>query len=213
VNRRSVLKGMGFLAGAAVIAPVVSSVSVVAIDAVQSKRNAQFAAANFPPSPSGSEVLVAYYSRSGNTELMALELARAMHATTLPLRDESYPIGFRGWINALRDARRTEAAVQSPVVDLSSYETVFIGAPIWLYNPAPPAWEFVRRSDLTGKRVVLFNSMNSKFEQRYIDQFADLVRQQGGFFVAHLYVIRGRMTQQLATADFLAEVRQRLTML
>src|SRR5690606_11643508 len=68
-------------------------------------------------------------------------------------------------------------------------------SPIWLHTPAPPVFEFVRNNDFTGKTVILFNSLNSKFEQKYIDQFSDLVNAQGGRVIKHIYVIRGRMTR------------------
>lgn len=213
MNRRLVLKGLGVAAGVVALAPVVSSASVVVIDAVQARKNAAFAAANYVPSTAPSATLVAYYSRSGNTALMGLEMAKALQAPTLALHDETFPIGVTGWVNALRHAGETDAAVSPASIGLTPYATVFIGAPVWLYSPAPPAWAFVRRNDFTGKRVILFNSLNSRFEQAHIDRFADLVRQQGGTFATHLYVVRGRMTRQLATTDFLAEVRQQLTML
>jgi hypothetical protein len=66
------------------------------------------------------------------------------------------------------------------------------------------------QDDFSGKKVVLFNSMNSKFDQKYIDEFADLVRRRGGSFEAHIYIIRGRMTRQMDIDEFLTELRRLL---
>lgn len=52
--------------------------------------------------------------------------------------------------------------------------------------------------------------MNSKFEQRFIDDFKKIVAQNGGTFAKHLYVIRGRMGQQMPTDVFLQEIENRL---
>lgn len=71
----------------------------------------------------------------------------------------------------------------------------------------PPVFEFVRNKDFTGKKVILFTSLNSKFEQKYIDEFSALVRQNGGVFIKHIYVIRGRMTQQMGSEAFLDSVK------
>ena len=52
--------------------------------------------------------------------------------------------------------------------------------------------------------------MNSKFEQKYIDDFKNQVEQNGGVFLKHLYIIRGRMTQQMDVETFLKDVEQLL---
>ena len=195
--------------GVAALMAVIQVSSVVLIEAMQLERNEKFVSANYT-GRDGSDALVVYFSRSGNTELMAMEIAKAKRARTIRLVDESYKIGFIGWVNALRDARRKEASITPSSVDLSPYGTVYIGSPIWLYSPAPPIWEFVNSNDFSGKRVVLFNSLNSNFDQKYIDEFADLVRQRGGSFEAHIHVIRGRMTRQMDVDDFLTEVRRLL---
>jgi len=68
-----------------------------------------------------------------------------------------------GWVNAMRDAKRHEAVISPLTVDLSGHDVVYLGSPIWLYSPAPPIWEFVKRNRFDGKRVVLFNTFNSRF--------------------------------------------------
>jgi flavodoxin len=195
--------------GLAALITVIQVSSVLIIEAVQLNRNQKFVAKNYDDR-GDSDTLVVYFSRSGNTELMAMEIAKAKGAKTVQLVAESYKIGFIGWVNALRDAGRKEASITPSSVDLSPYGTIYIGSPIWLYSPAPPIWEFVNNNDFSGKKVVLFNSMNSKFDQKYIDEFADLVRRRGGSFEAHIYIIRGRMTRQMDIDEFLTELRRLL---
>ena len=108
-----------------------------------------------------SKTIVIYFSRSGNTEVMAYTIAEVKRGKLINLVADDYIIGFRGWINAMIDARKTTAVIKPQEVDLTEYDTVYIGAPIWLYSPAPPVFEFVSKNDLTGKKVILFNSMNS----------------------------------------------------
>ncbi|MBB3398819.1 flavodoxin [Rhizobium sp. BK060] len=187
--------------------------SVVVIDALQRWQNKKFVAENYAYPSAGGDVLVVYFSRSGNTEIMAQEIAKAARADVVELVSDAYRIGFVGWVNALRDARRNEATISPASMDLSPYQTIYVGSPIWLYSPAPPIWEFISRNDFSGKRVVLFNSMNSKFDQKYIDDFAELVRRKGGSFDGHIYVIRGRMTQQMSTDELLDETRRQINAL
>lgn len=160
---------------------------------------------------SNASTLVIYFSRSGNTELMANEIARIKKADLLTIEADEYKIGLKGWIESLRDARNTTAQIIPEKIDLSRYDTIYIGSPIWLYSPAPPIWEFARKNDFKSKSVILFNSMNSKFEQRFIDQYEDVIEQNGGQFINHIYIIRGRMTQQMEVDDFIQEIRNKLS--
>ncbi|MEQ8444155.1 MAG: flavodoxin [Alphaproteobacteria bacterium] len=172
------------------------------------------ALANYdPPSGNRSRTLVVYFSRSGNTELMALEIAKDQQADVIRLGADAYRLGLMGWINAMKDARGQDAAIAPSTVDLSEYDRVFIGSPIWLYSPAPPIMEFVSSNDFTAKDVILFNTFNSKFEDTYIDRFKESVTAQGGHFENHIWVRRGRMTDQIDAEELIAQVRHRLSSL
>ena len=157
-----------------------------------------------------STTVVIYFSRSGNTEVMAYTIAEVKRGKLMNLVADDYKIGFRGWINAMIDARKTTAVIKPQKVDLTEYDTVYIGAPIWLYGPAPPVFEFASKNDLTGKKVILFNSMNSKFEQKYIDTFKNMVKEKRGEFIKHLYVNRGRMSQQMSNQAFIDTVKAKI---
>jgi flavodoxin len=196
------------IVGVAVLGVIGYISVVVGIDTYQFNRNATLLD-SFRIQPAG-RTLVVYFSRSGNTELMAYQIAEMKHAHIMNIVADDYGTGFMGWVNALSDARDTQAVITPQRVDLSAYDTIYIGSPIWLYSPAPPLFEFVRKNDFTGRKVILFNSLNSRFEQQYIDRFAALVSQQGGELVRHIYVIRGRMTSQLGTREFLDSVKSRL---
>lgn len=85
-------------------------------------------------------------------------------------------------------------------------ETVYVGSPIGLYSPAPPIWAFAARHRFDGQDVVPFNSFNSNFKQRYIDEFRELVMAQGARSFRHVFVNRGRMGQQLSTDSVLGQI-------
>lgn len=199
-----------FILGVIMLAILVFSIAIVSIDNYQYKRNQkiiQTLSADYAP----SSTLVVFFSRSGNTELMARKIAELTQAHIVPIQSDRDKIGVVGWLEALQDARKTEAEITPSRIDLSPYDTIYIGSPIWLYSPAPQIFEFAKSNDFTGKAVVLFNSMNSKFEQEYIDEFRYIIDRNGGIFESHLYIIRGRMTQQMSTDDFLREVEKLFT--
>jgi len=182
---------------------------VVTTENAQFKHNAELA--NYQPEISlDSKVLVVYFSRSNNTELMAMEIAKHYDANLVRLHADKYRIGFRGWINALNDAQTNHTAITPERIDVSQYETIFIGSPIWWYSPAPPAWQFINNNDIADKSIVLFNTFNSKFKQEYIEEFKTKIEDKGGIFVKHIFVKRERMGQQISTESLLKKVRQQI---
>lgn len=200
---------IGILLGLSVLAAVAFVTFVIETEKAQFRSNAELAKYE-PVWDTDSRTLVVYFSRSGNTELMALKIAKTFRAKLVHLEASDYRIGFRGWINALKDSQTQHAVITPETFDLSRFETIFIGSPIWWYSPAPPVWQFVSSNDFSGKKVVLFNTFNSLFKAEYIDQFKAEVEAKGGRFLKHIYVKRGRMTQQISPEEMLEQVRLQL---
>ena len=146
-----------------------------------------------------SDVLVVYYSRSGNTEAMAREIARRFQADIRKLTAESYTLDFIGWINANIDAwNQNPATIEPEKIDISKYKFIILGSPIWHFRPAPPLWTFVGKNNFQNKAVVLFNTFNSRFKSKYIHEFQRVISNRGGRFLDHIYVRRGRIYNQLS---------------
>lgn len=156
------------------------------------------------------KILVVYFSRSGNTKLLAQEIANYYQASLLALEAKEYPMGVRGLYNSVADSQQKQALISPEKIELSAYDTLFIGAPIWRYSPAPPAWQFIENNNLTNKKVVLFSTFNGGFKQKYIDEFQILVEAKGGVFISHFYIKRGRMLLQISDEELLAKAREKL---
>ena len=125
-----------------VLAIVIQISSVIGIEYYQYKKNEK-QLLSFKMAAPARRTLVVYFSRSGNTELMAYQIAELTNAIVMNLEADDYKIGYKGWINAMLDARKQHAFISPEKMDLSGYDTIYIGAPIWLYSPAPPIYEFV----------------------------------------------------------------------
>ena len=157
-----------------------------------------------------SEVLVIYYSRSGNTEAMAREIARKFNADIIKIKAEKYPLDFKGWRRAGKDADQkvTQTSIKPKIVDMDQYNLIFLGAPIWWFRPAPPLWTFVANNNFKGKNVVLFNTFNSRFKKEEIAEFKEWVIKKGGRFIDHVYVRRGRVYYQKSGETLIKESRE-----
>ncbi len=140
-----------------------------------------------------TKVLVLCYSRNGNTEVMAKEIAKRYNAELQFIEAKAYSRDFKGWRKAGSDAdTHSESPIEPTILNMKKYDTVFLGSPIWWYRPAPPLWTFVKNNNFTGKQIVLFNTFNSRFKQEYIDEFDSLISGNGGKMVSHIYIKRGR---------------------
>ena len=120
--------------------------------------------------PKTGKTLVVYYSASGNTERVAKDIAEAAGADLFEIvPTEVYTSDDLDWTNpdsrvsrehddeSLRDVPLTTTEVP----DWDSYDTVFIGYPIWWGIAAWPVDTFVKNNDFTGKTVIPFATSSS----------------------------------------------------
>lgn len=107
--------------------------------------------------------LVAYFSASGVTRRKSEALAKVIGADLHEIAPaESYTDADLDWTN--KRSRSTvemqdpssRPALKEPKTDLSAYDTVYIGFPIW-WGVAPHAVNtFIESNDLAGKQLVIF---------------------------------------------------------
>lgn len=120
--------------------------------------------------PETGKTLVVYYSASGNTERVAKDIAEAAGADLFEIvPTEVYTSDDLDWTNpdsrvsrehddeSLRDVPLTTTEVP----DWDSYDTVFVGYPIWWGIAAWPVDTFVKNNDFTGKTVIPFATSSS----------------------------------------------------
>ena len=104
----------------------------------------------------GSDQLVAYFSRSGNTRVIAGQLQRELGADLFEiLPAEPYPADYEQTVEQARQERDRgfEPALKARVPNLAGYQTIFLGFPIWGETTPPIVRTFLRNYDLSGKTL------------------------------------------------------------
>jgi len=109
--------------------------------------------------PGDAKVLVAYMSRTGNTRVIAGQIARANQADLFEiLPAQPYPEDYRQTVDQAK--RESDAGHEPPlratVPAIASYQVVFLGFPIWGMTAPPPIRSFLAQHDLAGRTVVPF---------------------------------------------------------
>ncbi|MBE6995046.1 MAG: flavodoxin [Ruminococcaceae bacterium] len=114
-----------------------------------------------------SKALVAYFSASGVTRKVAQTLAESVGADLFEIEPEVlYTRADLDWRDQnSRSSLEMKDKSSRPAIkgscDVSAYDTVFIGFPIWWYIAPTIVNTFLESVDLKGKKVVPFATSGS----------------------------------------------------
>jgi len=105
------------------------------------------------------QVLVAYFTRSGNTRRIANLIQRQVGGTLHEIQpEEPYPASYNACVEQAKKEIRAgyKPALRSGLEDIEAYDRIFVGSPNWWNTVAPPVASFLSQYDLSGKSVVPF---------------------------------------------------------
>ncbi len=109
-----------------------------------------------------AKTLVAYYSRSGNTQTIAEMIRDATSADIFEITTADanhYPDEYRpATVVAKEEIESGNSPAIAATPDMSQYDTVFVGSPCWWGTMAGPVHTFLTTTDMSGKTVVPFNT-------------------------------------------------------
>lgn len=110
------------------------------------------------------KVLVLYYSQTSNTKAVAEEIATKLGADIEEVvAVNPYDGDFKATIDRCMKERQegTTPEIMPIKADLSKYDVIFLGYPIWFGTFAPPIATWLNNVDLSGKQVVPFCTFGS----------------------------------------------------
>ena len=110
-----------------------------------------------------SKILVAYFSASGVTKKVAEKLAALVNADIHEIKPKvPYTKADLNWMDkkSRSSVEMNDKTFRPEIVkedlNLSSYDTILLGFPIWWYVAPTIINTFLENYDLSGKRIVLF---------------------------------------------------------
>ncbi|MCK4670262.1 MAG: flavodoxin [Nanoarchaeota archaeon] len=99
-------------------------------------------------------ILVTYYTRTGNTGLLAKELAGSLKADLDHIVDKKSRKGVLGLLAAGKDAFWKKSTEISFAKDPKEYDIVVVGTPVWAGIAAPGVRAYLQKNDF--KKVAFF---------------------------------------------------------
>lgn len=145
--------------------------------------------------------LVAFFSASGVTALVAKKLADALSADIFEIKSKTpYTEKDLDWRNPLSRSsvemqnRDIRPEIEDKDAKISSYDTIFLGFPIWWYVAPTLINTFLEKYDFSGKKIVLFATSGGSGFGKTADGLKDSVAKD-------TVIIEGKLFGRDVTAE------------
>ncbi|MBN2111933.1 hypothetical protein JW707_02420 [Candidatus Woesearchaeota archaeon] len=112
------------------------------------------------------KALVVFYSRTGNTKKIALEIKKSLKADIDEVKDKKDRSGIKGYLLAGKDSilkRTTEIVFRK---NPEKYELVVIGTPVWSFTVCPAIRTYITQNKDKLRKVAFFCTQGSNSDQK-----------------------------------------------
>lgn len=103
--------------------------------------------------------LVVYYSYTGNTESLVERIKEKIDCDVVKILPKvEYSTDYQAVVDQAKKDVENNAMpeIQDLKVDLSLYDTIILGSPVWWYTFAPVINTFLNNNDLANKTIIPF---------------------------------------------------------
>ncbi|HYA88179.1 MAG TPA: flavodoxin [Nitrospirota bacterium] len=106
-----------------------------------------------------TQAMIIYYSLTGNTKSIAEKIRKKTGGDVFEIETvKTYPTEYS---ELTEEAKREMQTGDLPLLkknppDMSSYDLVLVGSPVWWYTVSTPVMSFLKQADFAGKKVSAF---------------------------------------------------------
>lgn len=128
------------------------------------------------------KTLVIYYSLTGKTRVVARAIAESLNATLVEITETKLrKPGLRVYLSGGFAAVANRASDIKPItIDVSQYDRVFVGSPVWASRPAPAINSFIRGTDFEGRTVIPFVTLGGDNPAAALTNMTAKIQTRGG---------------------------------
>ncbi len=149
------------------------------------------------------KILVAYFSASGTTARVAKKLAQAAGADLYEIKPAvPYTKDDLNWNDKKSRSsvemsdKSSRPAIADRNAEISQYDTIFLGFPIWWYVAPTIVNSFLESYDFSGKKIVLFATSGGS-------GFGKTAAELKGSVAADTVIVEGKILNGTNSADSL----------
>ena len=131
----------------------------------------------------GQKPLLVYFSRGGNTRIVARELAASLGIESVEIKSKLNRQEFSGIVTCMLDQLLDRDDDPEPItVDIASHNPVIIASPTWLKTISSPARTFIQQHDFKGKDVYIVLTNNGKARDDIEAKLTEMISPRGGAY-------------------------------
>ncbi|HEM3488808.1 TPA: flavodoxin [Streptococcus suis] len=151
---------------------------------------------------SDAKSIIIYFSRSGSTELLASKIQSLSGSDVIELVvDDTYSADYGETVERANTERglKNSPKLNVEIPDLSQYQTVYLGYPIWGMTLAEPMATFVETyaKDLNGKTIVPFTTNGGYGLGNSVDYIESILADsESGVEIKTAFAVEGNKVDQ-----------------
>ena len=139
--------------------------------------------------------MVEYYSRTGNARFVAEKIASELKADIEEISDLKNRRGWLGFLRAGYDATLgKETEIEKTKRFPKDYDLIVIGTPVWNSKPTPAIRTYLKKNDLSGKKVAVFSTNEGRGNEKTLAILKSLMPQ--GSIVGELGISKALKNQE-----------------
>lgn len=140
------------------------------------------------------KILIAYYSKTGNTKKVAADLAARLGADTEEILDKKKRHGFFNWFRAGRDGmKKVGTEIGELTKDPAEYDAVIVGSPVWAWNIAPAARTFLEKNKDKIRKYAFFVTSGNTPSEKMLPHLKEIMDREPS---AHVGFSAGELKDQ-----------------
>ena len=125
------------------------------------------------------KILIVYYSKTGNTEQIAREIAALCDADIEAIQcNDGADKGIKFFVAVMRTWRKKSSPVKPSTNNPGKYEMVVVGTPVWAFNLTSYTRAYLDRHAGQLPRVAFFCTEGGSGEDRVFQQMSEQIKQK-----------------------------------
>lgn len=151
-----------FIIVATVIGGIIGIVHLYRVSVRNEKEMAPYMNMSDTVHKNFGKTLIIYYSLTGHTKEIAEKIKEKTNADLYEIETaEPLPAGPKLHLAVREQLKTQKYPALKNIPDITAYDTIFIGAPVWWYTAATPVLSLLDQVDFQNKKVVPFSTQGS----------------------------------------------------